>query len=578
MRGEVSELSSVPGEPPVPEGASPRRYSNVLAAGILLSRVSGFARGRAIAHFLGTSFAADAYWAAIKIPNLLQNLLGEGVLSASFIPVYSRLLAEGRREEAGRVAGAIAGLLAAATGALVVLGVVFAGPLTSLIAPGFEGGKRELTVAMVRIITPGLGLLALSAWCLGVLNSHRRFFLSYVAPVIWNATQIAVLVALGLTVYSGRLADPFADPAAFEGLALALGWGTLAGGLLQFAIQIPAVVRVGGPIRLSVRADLPGTRAALRAIVPVVAGRGIVQISAWVDLILASLLAGSAVAFLGYSQLLYLLPISLFGMSVAAAELPQLASADQTDRALLTARLDQGLARIAFFVVPSALVYVLLGDLVVGALFQTGGFGSASTMVVWAVLAGYSAGLLATTSSRLLQSSLYAAGETKIPAAVAGLRVTVSAVLGAALMLQFDRLGIVEGQLRLLGELPALAPYPQDFREAPDWPRLGAVGLSLAAGGTAWLEYSLLRAAVRRRRARPRLGGGYLSRTLGAAGAAAVAALAARWMVGDAHPLAAAPIALAATGLVYLAVAKVLRLPEAEAAIGALSRLAGRSP
>ncbi len=184
-----------------------------MGAGILLSRLAGLVRERVIAAHLGTGFAVDAFRAALRIPNLLQNLLGEGVLSASFIPVYARLLAEGEEEEAGRVAGAIAGLLTAASALLVVVGVVFARPLTTVLAGGFTGERFELTVTLVRILTPGIGLLVLSAWCLGVLNSHRRFFLSYVAPVLWNAAQIAVLVAAAARGFD------------VSSLAVALAWG-----------------------------------------------------------------------------------------------------------------------------------------------------------------------------------------------------------------------------------------------------------------------------------------------------------------------------------------------------------------
>ncbi len=127
----------------------------------------------------------------------MQNLLGEGVLSASFIPVYARLLEEGRDEDAGRVAGAILGLLAVVAGVLTLLAVVFAEPLTAVLAIGFESQRRDLTATLVRIITPGVGFLVLSAWCLGILNSHRRFFLSYVAPVIWNLVQVVAVVGAG---------------------------------------------------------------------------------------------------------------------------------------------------------------------------------------------------------------------------------------------------------------------------------------------------------------------------------------------------------------------------------------------
>src|SRR5688572_29459453 len=173
--------------------SEPKRKSSasfLVAAGIFLSRIAGLVRQRVFAHYFGNSEAADAFGAAFRIPNLLQNLFGEGVLSASFIPVYARLLAEGDDEEAGRLAGAVVALLTLVTAVLVLAGVLATPWLIDLIAPGFEGEKRELTIRLVRVLFPGAGLLALSAWCLGVLNSHRRFFLSYISPVLWNVAMI----------------------------------------------------------------------------------------------------------------------------------------------------------------------------------------------------------------------------------------------------------------------------------------------------------------------------------------------------------------------------------------------------
>jgi len=177
---------------------SEARGAFFVAAGILVSRVAGLVRLRAFAYYFGLqSDAADAFNAAFRIPNLLQNLFGEGALSASFIPVYALLIGRGDAREADRVAGAVGALLAFTTAVLVALGVAAAPVLIAVIAPGFSGDKRELTILLVRVLFPGAGLLVLSAWCLGVLNSHRRFLLSYAAPVMWNAAMIATLVAFG---------------------------------------------------------------------------------------------------------------------------------------------------------------------------------------------------------------------------------------------------------------------------------------------------------------------------------------------------------------------------------------------
>jgi putative peptidoglycan lipid II flippase len=529
-----------------------QRHSTLVAGAILLSRLSGLARERTIAYFLGTSLAANAFKAALRIPNLLQNLLGEGVLSASFIPSYARLLSEGRRDEAGRVAGAVVGLLASLTALLVIVGVALAGPLTSLIAPGFTGEQRELTVTLVRILTPGLGFLVLSAWCLGVLNSHRRFFLSYVAPVLWNIAQITALVAAGLTILRGET----------NGLAVALAWGALAGSLLQVAVQAPGAVRaLPGGLRPSLRTDLEGVRRTVRAFGPIVSGRGVVQLSAYLDLVLASFLVGSAVALLGYAQTLYLLPISVFGMSVAAAELPELSSSDPAEREGFARRLDDGLGRIAFYVAPTMVGYLIVGDYIVGALYQTGEFGGQATLQVWVVLGGYALGLLASTSARLLQSALYGAGNAKTPAVASAVRVATAGLLGVALMLQLDRLGFVGGELALLGDLPAFEPLPAAVR-ADAAGRLGAAGLSLAAGASAWLEYWLLSRSVTRTVGATRLGGGYLLRIAASCSIAIAAGLGVRPFLDVAHPVVAGLTAAGVVAVTSLAAATLFGLPQ----------------
>jgi putative peptidoglycan lipid II flippase len=549
-------------------GADLRRHSSLVAAGIGLSRLSGLVRDAVLAYFLGANLGADAFRAALRIPNFLQNLLGEGVLSASFIPTYSRLLSEGREEDAGKVAGAVAGLLALVAALLVVVGVVLAAPLTRLIAPGFTGERFELTVTLMRILFPGIGFLVLSAWCLGVLNSHRRFFLSYVAPVLWNVAQIGVLVGFGVAGLRGG------------DLVVALAWGTVLGGVAQLGVQLPAVFRVLGRPHFSLDVGLPGVRRTIRAFGPIVAGRGVVQLMSYVELALASLLVAGAVAVLGFAQQLYILPISLFGMAVAAAELPELSAVSEDDRARLGTRLEEGMARIAFYVAPSAAAFVVIGELIVGALYQSGAFGVLDRRLVWLVLVGFSVGLLSNTSSRLLQSALYGAGDARGPAVIAALRVLLSAAVGAALMLQLDRVALTDaGMLALVGDLPAFTPLPEAVRDDPDAAlRLGAVGLSLAAGATSWLEYALLRRRVARLLGpRVRVGGGQLARLSLALLPAVAVGAGLHLAVVDLHPLVGAPVAGAGLALVYLVIARRLGSDEAvRFTDGILRRLPGR--
>src|ERR1044072_4765904 len=174
------------------------RSAVLVGAGILISRIVGLIRQRIFAHYFGGHSAeGDAFSAAFRIPNFLQNVFGEGALSAFFIPVYAKLLAQGDEKEAGRVANAIFSILALVTALIALIGVFTTPSIVPTIAGGFQGKRRQLTIALVRILFPGAALLVLSAWCLGVLNSHQKFFLSYAAPVIWNVAIIAALVAAG---------------------------------------------------------------------------------------------------------------------------------------------------------------------------------------------------------------------------------------------------------------------------------------------------------------------------------------------------------------------------------------------
>jgi len=300
------------------------RPAVLVATGILLSRILGLVRGRALAHYLGVSDAADAFNAALRIPNFLQNLFGEGVLSASFIPVYARLLGAKDEEEADQVASVIGSILAVLTSTLVLLGILLAPFLIEAIAPGFVAAKRDLTVTLVRIMFPGVGALVLSAWCLGILNSHGRFFLSYAAPVVWNVMIIAALFI-------------FRNAPTLSQLAVWVAWGSVAGCFGQLGVQLPTVFRVTRRIRFSLDLASKQVRTVFTSFGPVFISRGVVQLSAYIDNLLASLLPSGSVALLTNGQTIALLPISLFGMSISAAELPAMSRAIGSD--------EQGLRR-----------------------------------------------------------------------------------------------------------------------------------------------------------------------------------------------------------------------------------------
>lgn len=429
--------------PPAGRADSGGRHAAQVAAGILLTRVLGYVRERVFAYYFGNhTVVADAFRAALKIPNTIRNLLGEGTLSASFIPVYAALH-ERDRTGARALAGAVLGLLLLATGLLAVLGIIFAPAITTAVAAGFDAPRRQLTITLVRILFPMTGVMVISAWCLGILNTHRRFFLPYAAPVLWNVAGIVALVGAATWLVSPGLPGD----ARLHQLALALAWGTVAGSLLQVAVQLPACWRLLQGIALRFSARVGGVRDVLVAWAPVVLGAGVAQISGLIDTLLGSFAGSAGVSSLGYAQLIQILPVSVFGVSVAAVSLPDLSrdaiGAGPNDQ--LRARIAAGFRRITYFVVPASFLFAALGPVLVAALFQTGRFDADDTALVGGVLAAYGIGLMGQATVKLFASGFYALRDTRTPVKIAAFSVMLSSLLAYLLMRRFGPAGIALG-------------------------------------------------------------------------------------------------------------------------------------
>ena len=463
------------------------RHAAHVAAGILVTRVLGYVRERVFAYYFGSSAAADAFRAALRIPNAIRNLLGEGTLSASFIPVYAALNEREDKQAARGLAGAVLGLLLLASGVLALLGIAFAPAITAIVAQGFDAPRRELATVLVRILFPMTGLMVVSAWCLGILNTHRWFFLPYAAPALWNVAGIIAMVAAG-TWLAGRDL-PLTDQ--LYRLSLALAWGTVAGSALQIAVQLPACWRLLSGIALRFSAAPEGVGQVLVAWAPLVVGAGVAQLSGLVDTFLGSFTGVGGLASLGYAQLIQVLPISLFGVSVAAVSLPDLArdAAGAEPKGQLRGRIAVGFRRIAFFVVPSAFAFAALGPTIVGALFQTGRFDTDDTALVGGVLAAYGAGLLGQATAKLFASGFYALRDTRTPVGIGILSLVVSGLASWLLMRRLGPAGIALGSaagatLNMLLQLRGLDGRIGRVLSATDW-RAMALVVSAALVATA---------------------------------------------------------------------------------------------
>ena len=362
--------------------------------------------------------------------------------------------------------------------------------------------------------------------------------MSYAAPVLWNAAMIATLIGFGSRVSQFPLAET-------------LAWGSVAGSALQVGLQLPAVLRLVKHLRLSLHGAVPGVRTVGRNFVPVFISRGVVQISAYVDALLASFLPTGAVAALSYAQTLYILPVSLFGMSVSAAELPAMSSArgnEQEVAAYLQQRLNAGLQRVAFFIVPSAVAFLALGDVIAAAIYQSGRFTYNDAIYVWGILAGSAIGLLASTLGRLYASTYYALRDTRTPLYFALVRITMGTGLGYLCAI----------------------PLPPTLGIDARW---GVAGLTVASSLAGWVEFALLRGTLNHRI-------GYTSLPLLLAAklcSAAAVGGAVAWIVklnlSPQQPIRAAVSILIPYGFVYFGLTVWWKIPESQAVIGRLARV-----
>jgi len=312
------------------------------------------------------------------------------------------------------------------------------------------------------------------------------------------------------------------------------------GSALQCAVQVPVVWRVAPYLRCSLGAAFEHVREVMRNFVPVLVSRGVVQISAYIDAMLASLLPTGAVTGLANAQLLYTLPVGLFGISVSAAELPEM-SEEATSEAIRQ-RLEAGLRPIAFFVIPSAVAFFALGDVIAAALLQTGRFRATDANYVWGILAGSAVGLLASTLGRLYASSYYALRDTRTPLRYALIRVILTAALGYVTAIH----------------VPVLLALPL---------RWGAAGLTASAGVAGWVEMFLLRRTLNTRIGRTGLQPRYVIQLWCAASTGAVVAWAVKLALPPMHPIVAAILILGPYGVTFFASTWMLKIPEATIAL-----------
>lgn len=398
------------------------KYFGKVSFAILICRIFGYLRDMFIANFFGAGMYADAFYAAYRIPNLFRRLLGEGALSASFVPVFTEHLTTKSKEETQNFLNAVFTALFLLLSVITVLGMIFAAEITKIIAWGFEGSpkKLELTITLVRMMFPYLLFVCLAALLLGTLNTLRVFFLPALSPLYLDFAEILYIVFI---------AGYFASPV--KGLAVAVVFG----GFGQFAYQLPLLFKQGW--RLGFRIDFrhPGVRKIFFLMLPVMIGFSVEQINSFVDTLCASFLKSGSVTALYYSNRLVQLPLALFGIAMATVSLPLMSkSASEKNLPELKETFSLSLRTVFFVIIPSSVGLMVLAQPIVRLLFQRGAFTAEATKLTSQALFYYALGIFAYAGAKITASVFYSFQDTKTPLKVAFLSLSLNLVLNLILM------------------------------------------------------------------------------------------------------------------------------------------------
>ena len=402
------------------------RSAGVIGIATMTSRVLGVAREATLAWIFGAGFAMDAFNVAFRIPNLLRDLFAEGAMTAAFVPAFTRTLSTRGRADAWRLGNLVINALLLVTGALVVLGMIFAGPITAAIAPRFaeSPGKLELTTELTRIMLPFLTTIAVAVAMMGMLNSLHRFFIPALSPAMFNVATI--LCAVVLTPILVRLG--------FAGI-VSIAIATLLGGLGQILLQWPSLHREGFRYRPVVDfADLE-LRQVLRMMVPATIGLAAVQINVLVNTYLAASQQEGAVSWLSYAFRLMYLPIGLFGVSIATAALPDISLQAVTDDvAAIRRTVSSGLRLMLMLNVPATVGLIALANPIVALLLERGQFTPDDTTQTAAALMFYAPGLLGYSAVKIASPTFYSLRDSRTPVTVSMISVLANLAMNLSLV------------------------------------------------------------------------------------------------------------------------------------------------
>jgi putative peptidoglycan lipid II flippase len=434
---------SAPGD----AGVSPRRSNffrsaGIISAAIASSRITGLVREMVMSRLFGAGALNDAFQVGFRIPNLTRNLFAEGALSSAFIPTLTQCLTRNGKRDAVELSNTVTTALLLAVGAVCVAGIVWSPELVRLMAPGFERvpGKFELAVLLTRIMFPFLLTIALAAQAMGVLNACDRFGVPATASTCFNVASVLIGVTAGFTI--GRHFQ--------QGMILSMACGVVAGGVMQFLWQVPSLRREGFSWRPRLDLAHPGLRQIARLMLPAILGSAAVQINIIVNTNLASGITDASgrvidgpVSWLGYAFRFMQLPLGLFGVAIASATLPAVSRSAAIDRMdEFRDTLARSLGTALLLTIPSSAGLAVLGESMIGIVYQGGRFGPYDTHQTAIALACYSLGLAGYAAAKILGPAFYALHDARTPVAISIASIAVNLPLAMALVRWLGHAGL----------------------------------------------------------------------------------------------------------------------------------------
>jgi putative peptidoglycan lipid II flippase len=386
----------------------------------LISRILGFVRDAVIARVFGAGIATDAFFVAFRLPNLLRRLFAEGAFAQAFVPVLSEYRARRSEADTRLLVDRAATLLALTLLAVSALGILLAPIIISITAPGFSGEKYDLTVDLLRVTFPYIIFISLVSFSGGILNTWSRFAIPAVTPTLLNVAMIA----------GAAFAAPY-----FERPVMALAWGVFAGGVLQLALQVPALMRIGMLPRFDLAFSDPGVHRILLLMAPAALGVSVSQVSLVINTIFASFLESGSVSWLYYADRLMEFPTGLLGVALGTVLLPSLSRYHASDNTVEYSKLlDWGLRLTLLFALPASVALAILSVPLVTTLFHYGNFSANDVSMTREALMAYSVGLTGLILIKVLAPGFYARQNIRTPVRIALITLVLTQALNAALI------------------------------------------------------------------------------------------------------------------------------------------------